>query len=99
MEQSKNEVKLILCVYICKQLVYNVSIEVLKMNGYVEFKNYLAEQRIKQEEVANLIGISRSQLNMILNGQRGNDFYASQVVKICNHYKISADKYFFIANV
>ena len=66
------------------------------MNGYNEFKNYLVEQGIKQEEVATLIGLSRSQLNMILNGQRGNDFYVSQVVKICNHYKISAEQYFFV---
>lgn len=65
------------------------------MNGYNEFKNYLIEQGIKQEEVATLIGISRSQLNMILNGQRGNDFYVSQVVKICNYYKISAEQYFY----
>lgn len=68
------------------------------MNGYNEFKNYLIEQGIKQEEVATLIGLSRSQLNMILNGQRGNDFYVSQVVKICNHYKISAEQYFYKVN-
>ena len=66
------------------------------MNGYTAFKNYLAAQKIKQEEVATLVGISRSQLNMILNGQRGNDFLVSQVVKICKHYGISADQYFFI---
>ncbi len=65
------------------------------MPGYNKFKLFLVEQGIKQEEVAELIGLSRSQLNMILNGQRGNDFYVSQVVKICNHYKISADDYFF----
>lgn len=65
------------------------------MPGYNKFKLFLVEQGIKQEEVAELISLSRSQLNMILNGQRGNDFYVSQVVKICNHYKISADDYFF----
>jgi len=64
------------------------------MPRYNEFKLFLVEQGIKQEEVANLLGMSRSQLNMILNGQRDNDFYMSHIVKICNHYKISADTYF-----
>ena len=64
------------------------------MNGYTTFKNYLADNGIKQEEVATLVGLSRSQLNMILNGQRGNDFLVSHVVKICKHYGISADQYF-----
>ncbi len=64
------------------------------MNGYNKFKNYLVEQGIKQNEVAELLGMSRSQLNMILNGQRDNDFMVNQVITLCNHYQISADEYF-----
>lgn len=66
------------------------------MNGYNKFKGYLLEKGIKQQEVAEVLGISRSQLNMILNGQRGNDFLVSQVIQLCNHYGISADEYFMI---
>lgn len=64
------------------------------MNGYNKFKNYLVEQGIKQSEVAELLGISRSQLNMILNGQRDNDFMVNQVITLCNHYNLNADDYF-----
>lgn len=64
------------------------------MNGYNKFKQFLVEQGIKQDEVATLLGMSRSQLNMILNGQRGNDFLVSQMIKLCEHYNISADQYF-----
>lgn len=64
------------------------------MKGYNKFKQFLLEQGIKQEEVATLLGMSRSQLNMILNGQRDNDFLVSQMIKLCEHYNISADHYF-----
>lgn len=64
------------------------------MNGYNKFKNYLVERGITQGEVAELLGMSRSQLNMILNGQRKNDFMVSHLVTLCNHYQISADEYF-----
>jgi len=61
------------------------------MNGYNKFKNFLVERGIKQEEVAELLGMSRSQLNMILNGQRGNDFKVDQVIQLAEHYQISTD--------
>ena len=44
------------------------------MKGYNEFKQFLLEKGIKQDEVATFLGMSRSQLNMILNGQRDNGF-------------------------
>lgn len=61
------------------------------MNGYNKFKNFLVERGIKQEEVAELLGMSRSQLNMILNGQRGNDFKVDQIIRLAEHYQVSAD--------
>ena len=61
------------------------------MKGYNKFKQFLLEQGIKQEEVATLLGMSRSQLNMILNGQRDNDFKVDHVIKLAEHYQISAN--------
>ncbi len=61
------------------------------MNGYNKFKSFMIERGIKQDEVAELLEMSRSQLNMILNGQRGNDFKASHLVKLAEHYQISVD--------
>lgn len=66
-----------------------------KMSGYNKFKIFLVEQGITQQEVADLLQITRSQLNLILNGQRGKDFTGSQILLLCNTYNISADLYFF----
>lgn len=65
------------------------------MTGFAKFKGFLVEKRIQQTEVAELIGVSRPYLNMILNGQRGADFTINQVNTICNHYGIDIDEYFF----
>lgn len=61
------------------------------MKGYNEFKQFLLEKGIKQDEVATFLGMSRSQLNMILNGQRDNDFRVEHIIKLSEHYQISAD--------
>lgn len=65
------------------------------MPGFAKLKGFLVEKRIQQAEVADLLGISRTHLNMILNGQRGADFTINQVNTICNHYGIDIDEYFF----
>lgn len=65
------------------------------MSGYNKFKIFLVEQGITQQEVADLLQITRSQLNLILNGQRGKDFTGSQILTLCTKYNISADIYFF----
>ena len=57
------------------------------MNGYNKFKNFLVERGLKQDEVAELLEMSRSLLNMILNGQRGNDFKSGHLVKLLNIIK------------
>lgn len=63
--------------------------------GYLKFKAFLVEKGITQYELAETIGMSTSQLNLILNGQRNKDFTGEQIKRICNTYKISADDYFF----
>lgn len=65
------------------------------MPGYNKFKGLLVERGIKQQEIADLLGMDRTRFNLILNGQQGKDFKVHEVNKICEHLGISADKYFF----
>lgn len=58
----------------------------------LKFKGYCAENRIKQTDLAKLLGITVQSINMKLNGKR--DFSLSEVKTICSHYGISADYYF-----
>lgn len=57
-----------------------------------KFKAYLVEHGIKQIEVAELLGITVSNLNLKLNGKE--PFTLAQVKLLCEHYHISADEYF-----
>jgi transcriptional regulator with XRE-family HTH domain len=65
---------------------------------YTKLKNYFSENHIPQAEVAKLLGKGVSALNQNLNGT-GGDFTVTEVVLICNEYKISADVYFFTDDV
>lgn len=65
---------------------------------YMKLLLYLKENRIKQKDVAGLLGKSASAFNQQLNGT-GADFTVEEVVKICEHYSISADTYFFADRV
>ena len=58
----------------------------------LKFKGYCAENKIKQTEIADLLGIKPESVNRKLNGKE--PFTFEQVKKICNRYKISADVYF-----
>ena len=58
----------------------------------MKFKAWLTENKIKQKEVADLLGISRELLNAKLNGRQ--EFTLSQVRRLCEYYKISADDFF-----
>lgn len=58
----------------------------------LKFKAYCIEHNIKQKELAELLGITVSNVNLKLNGKE--PFTLSQIRIICKHYKISADEYF-----
>lgn len=58
----------------------------------LKFKGYLTEHKIKQREVADLLGIRVQNLNRKLNERE--PFTLSQVKILCKHYGISADEYF-----
>ena len=61
---------------------------------YLKFKGFLAENKIKQYEIAKLIGKNASTINQHINGT-GADFSPKDIRIICNAYNISADEYFF----
>ncbi|MEG1433867.1 helix-turn-helix transcriptional regulator [Eubacterium sp.] len=61
---------------------------------YTKLKSFMDENKITQRELAAVIGKTVGVVNQNLNGTKG-DFTAGEVRKICLHYKISADKYFF----
>lgn len=58
----------------------------------MKFKAWLVENKIKQTEVAELLGITRELLNAKINGHK--DFTLAQVKRLCEYYKISADDFF-----
>lgn len=58
----------------------------------LKFKGYCAEHGIKQSEIAELLGITVSNVNLKLNDKQ--PFTLEQVKQLCEHYGISADIYF-----
>lgn len=58
----------------------------------MRLKGFLAENGIKQQEIADLLGIDVKNVNQKLNGNQ--NFTLEQAVLICNHYGISMDTYF-----
>jgi transcriptional regulator with XRE-family HTH domain len=65
---------------------------------YSKFKAFMEENQIKQSQLADLLGKSKSCINQNLNGT-GGDFSMSDIRKICNEYGISSDKYFICQKV
>lgn len=65
-----------------------------KYKPYNRLKAYMVENNIRQRELAEILNLSVSNLNQKLNGT-GGDFSASEIKAICQHFKISADRYFF----
>ena len=58
----------------------------------LKFKAYCVENRIKQAEIAEVLGVNLQSVNRKLNGKE--PFSLEQVKKLCQKYKISADEYF-----
>lgn len=65
-----------------------------KRRPYSEFKQYLSDNGIPQSDVGKIIGVKAPAINQKINGT-GGDFTVEEVKKICTHYEISAQKYFF----
>lgn len=58
----------------------------------LKFKGWLAENGIKQKEIAELLGIDVSNVSEKVNGKQ--EFTTSQIRLICQTYDISADIFF-----
>lgn len=58
----------------------------------LKFKAWMVQNRIPQQEIADLLGVSLQMANAKINGRE--DFTLSQVKKICKEYRISADEFF-----
>lgn len=59
------------------------------MEQILGFKGWMAENNVKQYEIAELLGISIQSVNLKVNGKV--DFTLPQISTICNKYNISAD--------
>ena len=57
-----------------------------------KFKGYCVENGIKQTDIANILGLSKSAVNRKMNGHE--PFTLEQVKVLCRHFNISADIYF-----
>lgn len=65
----------------------------MENKAYNKFKAYLIENEIKQEEVADFLGVTRTTFNTKLN-RNGQDFSLDEVRRLCNKYKLDANDFF-----
>jgi len=59
----------------------------------LKFKGYMAEHNIKQTDIAELLGLDLSNVNLKINGKQ--PWTLLQVKQICLKFNISANDYFF----
>lgn len=59
------------------------------MEQILGFKGWMAENNVKQSELAELLGLSIQSINLKVNGKQ--DFTLPQISVICGKYGISAD--------
>lgn len=59
------------------------------MDNMLGFKGWMAENHVTQTELAKLLGLSVQSAHLKVNGKV--PFTISQIAKICDTYKISAD--------
>lgn len=62
-------------------------------NVNLKFKGFMAENGIKQQEIAELLGIDIATANQKINGKQ--PWTLPQVKALCEKYNIVADIYFF----
>ena len=59
----------------------------------LKFKGYLVEHGIKQSDIADLLELDLSNVNLKINGKQ--PWTLAQIKEICLKYNISANEYFF----
>ncbi|XGU47481.1 helix-turn-helix domain-containing protein [Fusobacterium necrophorum subsp. funduliforme] len=63
--------------------------------GYQKLKAFFVEKGIKQNDVAEILNLSRTAFNCKLN-RNGLDFTLDEVRTICKTYEIKASEFFLI---
>lgn len=58
----------------------------------LKFKGFCAEHNIRQKEIAEILGITVTNVNEKINGKQ--QFTLDQIRILCQTYSISADEYF-----
>lgn len=61
--------------------------------AYYKFKGFLAENGIKQKEVAEILGITPNNFSRKIN-RNGEDFTVEQIATMCRTYKLDANQFF-----
>lgn len=69
--------------------------QVKKQVGYTKLKAFFVEHGIKQQDVAESLGLDRSTFNSKLN-RNGADFTLPEVRYLCITYNLDANVYFLI---
>lgn len=67
----------------------------LEKRPYYKLKGYFAENGVKFQDVAKLLGISNSSFSAKIN-RNGQDFTAEQIRTLCCEYKLDANKFFLV---
>jgi transcriptional regulator with XRE-family HTH domain len=68
--------------------------------GAAKLKGRIVEMGLTQEKVAQEMGISKTTLNLKINGTDGADFSRGEIVMLCDILDIEAEQitdYFFVA--
>lgn len=64
-------------------------------NGYMKLKAFLAENGIKQKEVAEMLDITQTSFSCKIN-RNGQDFTMDEVRKLCNEYNLDPNEIFLV---
>lgn len=64
-----------------------------KLREYLKLKGWMTENKVKQKDLAELIGKNVPTVNRKLNGK--SKFNVDEIRLICETYGLSADVYFF----
>lgn len=62
---------------------------------YGKLKGFMAENGIKNKDMAELLGITETSFSSKIN-KKGQDFTAEQMRIICNTYQLDANKFFLV---
>ena len=64
-----------------------------KLREYLKLKGWMTENKVKQKDLAELLGKNVPTVNRKLNGK--SNFDVDEIRLICETYGLSADVYFF----